>query len=107
MGLLVSVSVIGTCVCCCQVATDYRLWLHGQMGIIRESLQELISVSTDRSAAEVDILMPGFTHLQPAMTVRWSHWIMCHTSALQRDDMRLRDMMPRVATLPLGSGAQY
>ena len=59
---------------CCpaaQVATDYRLWLTGQIKIIREALQELIIVSTDRSAAEVDILMPGFTHLQPAMTVRW------------------------------------
>ena len=52
------------------MATDYRLWLTGQIKVIREALQELIIVSTDRSAAEVDILMPGFTHLQPAMTVR-------------------------------------
>jgi argininosuccinate lyase len=88
-----------------QVATDTRLWLYGQLVIIREALQELIDVACDRSAAEVDVLMPGFTHLQPAMTVRWSHWVMCHASAWQRDDMRLRDLMPRVATLPLGSGA--
>eukprot|EP00967_Tisochrysis_lutea_P094378 scaffold137191_cov30-Tisochrysis_lutea.AAC.1 len=47
----------------------------------------------------------GFTHLQPAMTVRWSHWLMCHAAAFQRDDMRLKDLMPRVATSPLGSGA--
>lgn len=47
----------------------------------------------------------GFTHLQPAQTVRWSHWLMSHVSAWQRDDMRLRDLLPRVATLPLGSGA--
>ncbi|MEW5314524.1 MAG: hypothetical protein WDW38_006016 [Sanguina aurantia] len=46
-----------------------------------------------------------FTHLQPAMTVRWSHWVMCHASSWQRDDMRLDDLLPRVATLPLGSGA--
>ena len=48
--------------------------------------------------------MPGFTHLQPAQTVRWSHWLMSHVAAWQRDDMRLRDLMPRVAMLPLGSG---
>ncbi len=58
-----------------------------------------------RSAeAEADVLMPGFTHLQPAQTVRWGHWLMSHCSAWQRDDMRLGDLLPRVATLPLGSG---
>lgn len=88
-----------------QVATDTRLWLYAQLQMIREALHDLISVASERSAAEADILMPGYTHLQPAMTVRWSHWLMCHCSAWQRDDMRLRDLMPRVATLPLGSGA--
>ena len=43
--------------------------------------------------------------LQPAQAVRWSHWLLGHAAAWQRDDMRLRDLMPRVATLPLGSGA--
>jgi argininosuccinate lyase len=86
------------------VATDTRLWLYGTLQTIRASLQELISVATERAAAEADVLMPGFTHLQPAQTVRWSHWLMCHASSWQRDDMRLRDLMPRVATLPLGSG---
>lgn len=37
--------------------------------------------------------------------VRWSHWLLGHAAAWQRDDMRLRDLLPRVATLPLGSGA--
>lgn len=88
-----------------QVATDTRLWLHGQLTSIRGALQELVRVAADRAEAEADVLMPGYTHLQPAMTVRWSHWVMCHASAWQRDDMRLRDLLPRVATLPLGSGA--
>lgn len=38
------------------------------------------------------------------MTVRWSHWLLGHAAAWQRDDMRLRELLPRVATLPLGSG---
>lgn len=41
---------------------------------------------------------------QPAQAVRWSHWLLGHAAAWQRDDMRLRDLLPRVATLPLGSG---
>ncbi len=47
----------------------------------------------------------GFTHLQNAMTVRWGHWLMSHAASWQRDDQRFRDLLPRVATLPLGSGA--
>ncbi len=39
------------------------------------------------------------------LQVRWSHWLLSHAASWQRDDMRLRDLMPRVATLPLGSGA--
>ena len=42
--------------------------------------------------------------MQPAQAVRWSHWLLGHAAAWQRDDMRLRDLLPRVATLPLGSG---
>lgn len=46
----------------------------------------------------------GLFLLQPAQAVRWSHWLLGHAAAWQRDDMRLRDLLPRVATLPLGSG---
>ena len=55
--------------------------------------------------------MRGAARAQASLTgerpqvVRWSHWLLCHAAAWQRDDMRLRDLLPRVATLPLGSGA--
>ena len=89
-----------------QVATDTRLWLVAQLRDIRGSLADLIRASAARAEQDVDVLMPGFTHLQPAMTVRWSHWLLSHAAAWQRDDMRLRDLMPRVAMLPLGSGGR-
>ena len=87
-----------------QVATDTRLWLLNKLNEMRASLADLMRASVARAEQDVDVLMPGFTHLQPAMTVRWSHWLLGHTAAWQRDDMRLRDLMPRVAMLPLGSG---
>ena len=49
--------------------------------------------------------MPGYTHLQPAQPVRWSHWLLSHTAAWQRDADRLTDLLKRVNTMPLGSGA--
>lgn len=48
----------GVCVCV-QVATDTRLWLYSQLIDIRVSLQELITVATNRAEAEADVLMPG------------------------------------------------
>jgi argininosuccinate lyase len=88
-----------------QVATDTRLWLYNELRVVRAALRELLRVATDRAEAEADVLMPGFTHLQNAQPVRWGHWLMAHAAAWQRDDMRLSDLLPRVATLPLGSGA--
>ncbi|CAK0772145.1 glutamate N-acetyltransferase [Coccomyxa viridis] len=88
-----------------QVATDTRLWLYGALQDTRGYLADLIKTAITRAELDVDVVMPGFTHLQPAQAVRWSHWLLGHAAAWQRDDMRLRDLMPRVATLPLGSGA--
>lgn len=90
-----------------QVATDTRLWLLNKLIEVRASLADLIRASVARAEQDVDVLMPGFTHLQPAMTVRWSHWLLAHAASWQRDDMRLRDLMPRVAMLPLGSGQSH
>jgi len=88
-----------------QVATDTRMWLRTRLVTLRGYLRELITVACDRAEREVDVVMPGFTHLQSAQTVRWSHWLLSHAAAWQRDDMRIADLAPRVNTLPLGSGA--
>lgn len=93
--------------CMLQVATDTRLWLMQQVQTMREAMADLLRVAVDRAEREVDILLPGYTHLQPAMTVRWGHWLMSHAAAWQRDDMRLRDLTPRVAMMPLGSGKPW
>ena len=90
--------------CLGQVATDTRLWLFRALEETRRALADLIKAAVARAETEVDVLMPGFTHLQPAQTVRWGHWLLSHAAAWQRDDMRLNDLLPRVATLPLGSG---
>ncbi|MFN8491230.1 MAG: argininosuccinate lyase [Caldilineaceae bacterium] len=88
-----------------QVATDVRLWLRGEIAQLRQYLHQLISVATERAAEEVDLLMPGYTHLQPAQPIRWSHWILSHTWAWQRDAQRLDELAQRVNVMPLGNGA--
>eukprot|EP00658_Telonema_sp_P-2_P039603 TRINITY_DN28306_c0_g1_i3.p1 TRINITY_DN28306_c0_g1~~TRINITY_DN28306_c0_g1_i3.p1 ORF type:complete len:339 (-),score=96.30 TRINITY_DN28306_c0_g1_i3:398-1414(-) len=72
---------------------------------IRDRMVGLLEVASDRAEAEVQVLMPGYTHLQKAQPVRWSHWIMSHASGWQRDIQRLDHMLERVNVMPLGSGA--
>lgn len=68
-------------------------------------LSSLIHAAADRAEAEIDVLMPGYTHVQPAQPVRWSHWLLSHAWAWQRDRERLADLLRRVDVLPLGAGA--
>ncbi len=99
-----------------QVATDVRLWLKWQIsgrgsapaegvGSVAGDLVNLIRSAVDRAEAEIDVLMPGYTHVQPAQPVRWSHWLLSHAWAWQRDRERVFDLLDRVDVLPLGAGA--
>src|SRR5690606_36366769 len=88
-----------------QVATDVRLWLREEIADLRRHQRELIAAAVERAAEEIDILMPGYTHLQPAQPVRWSHWLLSHVWAWQRDAARLDELAARVNVMPLGSGA--
>jgi argininosuccinate lyase len=88
-----------------QVATDLRLWLREEIRVLRGHLRELIRTTTERAAAEIHLLMPGYTHLQPAQPVRWSHWLLSHVWPWQRDAQRLDELARRVNVLPLGNGA--
>lgn len=88
-----------------QVATDVRLWLRNEIGHLRRHLHELLRVTVARAEQELDILMPGYTHLQPAQPIRWSHWLLNHAWSWQRDAQRLDELSARVNIMPLGSGA--
>ncbi|KAI5374801.1 hypothetical protein J4E82_006478 [Alternaria postmessia] len=88
-----------------QVATDLRLWLREQLRTLEGYLKLLIKTSVQRAEAEIDVLMPGYTHLQKAQPIRWSHWILSHTTAFASELERLREVIKRVNRSPLGCGA--
>lgn len=88
-----------------QVATDARLWLRNEIESLGTDLLALIEVAVERSEREIDIIMPGYTHLQPAQPIRWSHWMLSHAAGFRRDYERLQDLKKRVNVMPLGSGA--
>jgi argininosuccinate lyase len=88
-----------------QVATGMRLWLRDELRAIEECLVAFLRVTTSRAKAEVDVLMPGYTHLQRAMPIRWAHWLLSYGSFFADDLVRLREVTRRVNRCPLGSGA--
>ncbi|CAH0748163.1 unnamed protein product [Diatraea saccharalis] len=88
-----------------QSATDTRLWMLASTHRLRNTLIELITVLVKRAEMEIDIIAPGYTHLQRAQPVRWSHFLLSHTWSLKDDVMRLEEQMKRISRCPLGSGA--
>jgi argininosuccinate lyase len=88
-----------------QVATDTRLYLREQIVQLRQHMVQLQRAIVDKAEAHIDLLMPGYTHLQPAQPVRFSHWLLSFFWMLQRDRDRLEGVTRRLDVLPLGAGA--
>ncbi len=88
-----------------QVATDVRLYLLDQTAALDGALREVQHALVEVASAHLDALMPGYTHLQPAQPVRFSHWLMSFFWMLERDRGRLRDLRARASSCPLGAGA--
>lgn len=88
-----------------QVATDTRLWTVEAERDILKDLATLLVAGAEFAKKHEDILMAGYTHLQPAQPIRFSHWILSHLWPIMRDAQRLLDIIPRANQCPLGSGA--
>ncbi|XP_068511843.1 delta-1 crystallin [Anas acuta] len=88
-----------------QVVTDLKLFMKNSLSIISTHLLQLIKTLVERAAIEIDVILPGYTHLQKAQPIRWSQFLLSHAVALTRDSERLGEVKKRINVLPLGSGA--
>jgi len=88
-----------------QVATDIRLWLRGEIDQLSELLAELQRSLLSVAKRHVDVIMPGFTHLQVAQPVSFGHHMLAYVEMFSRDAQRLADVRKRVNVLPLGAAA--
>uniref|UniRef100_A0A7S0UGQ8 Argininosuccinate lyase n=1 Tax=Pseudo-nitzschia delicatissima TaxID=44447 RepID=A0A7S0UGQ8_9STRA len=88
-----------------QVATDTRLWTVEAERDVLKDMATLLTAAAEVSKEHIDVLMAGYTHLQPAQPIRYSHWLMSHVTPLVRDAERLQELIPRANRCPLGSGA--
>lgn len=88
-----------------QVATDMRLYVRDELKKLAGYLKSFIETMINRAEKEIDILMPGYTHLQRAQPIRWSHWISMYATYFTEDYKRLLQIIERLNVSPLGSGA--
>ena len=88
-----------------QVATDVRLWLRGEMDLIQGLLSDLQLALVAIAEKNVEVVMPGFTHLQVAQPVSFGHHMLAYVEMFARDAERMQDVRRRVNRLPLGSAA--
>ena len=88
-----------------QVALDVRLYLRDEAAEIRGLLDALVGVLVDIAEKNIDVIMPGYTHLQVAQPVRFSQHMLAYAWGFLRDAKRLDAAAAACALLPLGSGA--
>ena len=88
-----------------QVATDVRLWLRGEIDVISGLLGELQKSLVETAERHVEVILPGFTHLQVAQPVSFGHHLLAYVEMFKRDAERMADVRRRVNVLPLGSAA--
>jgi len=88
-----------------QAALDLRLYVKAQIGEIRSGLHSLQSALLHLAEQHIDVVMPGYTHLQRAQPIFFAHYMLAQIEAFERDADRLSDCLTRTDVLPLGAGA--
>jgi argininosuccinate lyase len=88
-----------------QVATDLRLWCREATEDVAGHLTGLAEALLVLAEGGMEVIMPGYTHLQQGQPIRAAHWALGHLWPLLRDRERVRRAGEAAGTLPLGSGA--
>ncbi len=88
-----------------QVALDIRLFLRDEVREILRLIGGLQSALLRKAKAEIDTVMPGYTHLQRAQPVLLSHYLLAYWEMFHRDGARLESCLERIDVMPLGSAA--
>ena len=88
-----------------QVAVDMHLYLRTKTTEIIKLVEDVQSSLIEQAKANIETLIPGYTHLQRAQPVSFAHHLMAYFWMFERDKERLVDSLKRINWMPLGSGA--
>lgn len=88
-----------------QVALDMHLYLKKHVNQLADGLIGVINAFINKAETNLDVILPGYTHLQRAQPIMFSHHLMAYVSMFLRDLERLKDSLKRIDLMPLGAGA--
>ena len=88
-----------------QVAVDTRMYVRDEIPVIVKQVLDLEQVLVKKAEANLDTVMPGYTHLQRAQPTTFAHYMMAYANMFKRDVTRLEDCLERLDECPLGAGA--
>ena len=88
-----------------QVAVDTRMWLRDEICDLANEIHDLQLALIELGEENIEVIIPGYTHLQRAQPVYLAHHLLAYVEMLERDYERLLDCLVRVNVCPLGSGA--
>lgn len=88
-----------------QIATDMRLYTRDQTDSILRGLRNLQRAILDCAEKHAELVIPGYTHLQPAQPVLLAHHLLAYFEMFNRDHERFSQLRARINVLPLGSAA--
>lgn len=88
-----------------QVATDIRLWQVEAINDLDTILQNLQAALIKQAEQNINVIAPGFTHLQTAQPIIFAHHLLAYVEMFGRDRERLKDCKKRTNLCPLGSAA--
>ena len=88
-----------------QVALDLRMYLRSEIDEIMELVRDVLDAILEQAEANKSMIMPGYTHLQRAQPILFSHHLMAYAMMLLRDLDRLSDCRKRMNQSPIGSCA--
>jgi argininosuccinate lyase len=88
-----------------QVAVDFRLFVRDEVDEVIKLISDLQKNLVKKAEENFGTIMPGFTHLQVAQPVLFSHHLLAYFETFKRDLSRLQDLRVRMNECPLGAGA--
>ena len=88
-----------------QVTTDFKLWIKKSSKEIKKLIHDLIKNFTNLAEKNIDIIMPGFTHLKNAQPVLFSHYLLAYVEMFKRDYVKFQNVINNANENPLGAGA--
>ena len=88
-----------------QVATSFKMWVRDELDLVLELIKNLQGSLISQAQLNIDTILPGFTHLQPAQPISLSHHLLAYVEMLGRDRSRIEDTRDRLNKSPLGSAA--